>query len=138
METTSNTNRNGYATQPLKVGDRVGCRVSSDIKPGTIIKASASRATVRLHNFELVNKPGSGHPEAMTVSVGGFAAHWEGRQINKIDFDSDAGTCQLSFRKGDQVNDVTGVWRQVGFKGGRGKLPGIVYLGEVAHYDYNF
>lgn len=127
-----------YAGAPLKVGDRVGCRVHTDIEPGTVIKASATRATVRLHSFKCVNMPGSGAADAMTFTPGGFVGHFSGVQRNEIDFDSDAGTCEISFRKGAELNGQRGIWYRSGYKGGRGQLGGVVYVGAVASYDHNF
>lgn len=131
------TNKQVYAGGPLKVGDKVGVRVHTDIQPGTVIKASAMRATVQLHSFKLANGPGSGEPDVMVVTPGGFAAHWEGRQRNIIDESSNAGECVITFRKNDKLNDQVGVWRRAGASGGLGKLPGVVYNGLVASYDYN-
>lgn len=127
-----------YASQPLKAGDKVSVRYHSDIKPGTVIRATKSRALVQLHKATLLNGPTSGHPQAMTVSVGGFCAHTEGQQIWDIDPATDDGQVVISFRRGDRINGTTGVWRQMGYQGGLGKLPGVVYEGHSCYYDFNF
>jgi hypothetical protein len=138
MKNETTNEKTTYAGQPLQVGDKVGVRYHSDIKPGTVIKATASKVTIQLHSFKLLNGPESGEPDAMTVTVGGFCAHWEGRQRNEIDETSNDGTVTATFRKGDMLNGQTGIWRQTGYTGGRGKLGGVIYNGLVAYHDYNF
>ncbi len=127
-----------YAGAQLKVGDRVGCRVHTDIDPGTVVKASATRATVQLHSYKLLNGPNSGAPDAMTFSPGGFCGHTSGTPRYEIDFDSNNGTVEISFRKGAQLNGQRGVWYRSGYAGGRAQLGGVVYVGAVVNYDYNF
>ena len=127
-----------YADAPLKVGDKVGVRYFSDIRPGTVVKATATTVAIQLHEFTLLNGPKSGEPDAMVVTVGGFCAHWEGRPRYSIDGSSNAGLVRATFRKGDLLNGQKGLWRQAGYTGGRGKLDGIIYNGWACHYDYNF
>lgn len=137
--TESNEKSKIYADEPLKVGDKVGVRYHTDIKPGTVIKATATRATVRLHSFKCVNLPNSGAPDAMKFHVGGFCGHMEGQQRNEVDETSNDGEVTITFRKKDKVNCAkNGVWRQAGYTGGLGKLGGVIYRGLISYYDFNF
>lgn len=82
--TESNEKSKIYADEPLKVGDKVGVRYHTDIKPGTVIKATATKATVRLHSFKCVNLPNSGAPDAMKFHVGGFCGHTGEPEVGEI------------------------------------------------------
>jgi hypothetical protein len=137
-ETTTVKAKTTYAGGPLKVGDKVGVRYHSDIKPGTVIKATATTVLIQLHEFKLLNGPTSGEPDALVSTPGGFCAHVSGTQRNEIDGNSNAGTIKATFRKNDLINGQTGVWRQVGYTGGRGKIEGVIYGDWIAYYDFNF
>lgn len=127
-----------YAKQTLKVGDKVDIRIHTDIDPGTVVKVTKTRATVRLHDFKCVNLPKSGAADAMTFTPGGFSGHMSGTQRNEVDFNSNRGEVVITWRKGDLTNGTVGAWRRAGYPGGRGKLGGIVYEDAKGHHDFNF
>jgi hypothetical protein len=106
------------------VGEGVCWNGYSDVRAGTVVRVSNSRVYVVEDNARLLNGFDSGEPDALTVSIGGFAAHVTGEQ--RYEFSPGNGPELLFTAR----------------KGGRVVMAGCADTtlgrGRVKHYDYNF
>ena len=105
----------------FNVGDRVHYRIGSDVRPGTVIKATKTRVHVRSDAARLV-KPCS------EMSPGGFAAHFSNDAEWECFEDPDGGIRKFGLRK-------CGAYIMCGctHKGASELCSGWHYF-----YDYNF
>lgn len=111
----------------FKIGDGATIIRWTDRNAGTIIAVSKRRVMVQRDKVTLLNGSGSGEPDALTVQVGGFAAHTEGVQRYNYERDPEAGCYVFTLRK-------NGRWVMQHEKMNGTRLE----LGRHEHYDFNF
>ncbi len=115
----------------FKVGDEATFRVYTDAHAGYIVAVSKSgkRVTFQAGNQKLLNGSGSGEPDALTFTPGGFIGHTEGKQRWSVEADPDGQKTVFTYRG-------NGVWKQVGHRTGS---PGCsLKRGHHPYYDFNF
>ena len=111
---------------PPKPGMGVTILGWSDASAGTVIKATAKTMVVQMDRVTLLNPPGSGEPDEMRVSPGGFAGHWSGTMRYHYTRNHEGRMVKATKRK-------DGTWRPVG------QTTKPVTLGVRAHHrDNNF
>ena len=102
----------------------------SDRVAATITKETPREITVRTDKATLLNGPESGEPDAMTVTPGGFAAHWSGTQRYEYETDPLGGEYTFTKRR-------SGRWVKKGDPDDRGST--TLTIGRRVHYhDFNF
>lgn len=119
-----------YATQNIKVGDRVCYAGYSDVYPATVIVRTAKTLIVRTDDGKLLNAPNSGEPDALKMDIGGFAAHTSGTQRWDIFEDPHGSKVKFTWR------EKAGKWVQVGSN--PRQQGGKLMNGWHKFYDYNF
>ena len=106
----------------FEVGDGATAIGWSDRYAGTIIEAGPSRVVWQEDAATLLNR------DELTVTPGGFGAHWEGVQRYGYERDENGRTCVYSLRK-------NGRWIE---KGAPLHSTARIVLGRNKHHDYNF
>lgn len=102
----------------------------TDRVAATIISETPREITVRTDKAKLLNGPESGEPDAMTVTPGGFTAHWSGAQ--RYEYSTDPFGCEYTFTK-----RRSGRWVKKGDPDHRGST--TLTVGRRVHYhDFNF
>jgi hypothetical protein len=119
-----------------KVGDGATFRVWSDCHACTVVAVSKSglKVTLQRDTATLLNRHGSGEPDALQFEPGGFVGHTSGVQRYRYEPNPNGSLIVVSRRvlKNGQV-----VWKQVGCST---NVQGAVATFGVRreHYDYNF
>lgn len=117
----------------FKVGQGVNWGAGTDLKCGTIVKVSASGTTVSVVEDEavLLNGAGSGAPDALTFTPGGFVGHTSGEQ--RWEFKpGDGPVVKFTLR-------ATGRFKLAGTSiNGSMRGWGNLSAGRAKHYDFNF
>jgi len=111
----------------FKVGDGATKLLWTDSNAYTVIEVSASGKRIKLQrdNTTLMNKVGSGAPDALQFSPGGFVGHTSGVQRWEYMADPDGHIIEASLRK-------DGKWRE------KGSSYTVIVKGRCEHYDFNF
>lgn len=117
----------------FKAGDLATWTIYSDSRAGRIIKATAKSVLFQEDKATLLNPPGSGEPDAMSFSAGGFVGHTSGQQRWDCQPDPTGAVVRFSLRtrkNGDQV------WKA---RGSSTHSAGqTLRAGHSHHYDFNF
>ena len=114
----------------MKVGDGVTLNFYTDRKVGTVTKVSSSGKTVlvQLDNMELLNGSGSGEPDALTFTPGGFVGHTSGTQRWECTPDPDGAVYKFTLRKNGRY-----------VRSGDSTRTGVnLSEGRHPYYDFNF
>ena len=109
-----------------EVGGGVSVHGWTDVDPGTITRVhpSGRRFWFTMDECKLLNGPTSREPDALIVTPGGFAAHWEGHQRWSMTPRPDGEEYSAFLRK-------NGRWTVTGSRK-------VVTFGKQKFYDYNF
>ena len=111
----------------FRVGDAVSWSVGSDTHTGHVVKLTRTQAHVVEAKCELLNGSGSGEPDALTFSPGGFVGHTSGAQRWKVER-GDGPVIKFSKRKHGEYqrcgSNYVGAPR--------------LFHGEHKRYDFNF
>jgi hypothetical protein len=99
----------------------------SDANTYTVESVKGRKAVLRANRAKLLNGVGSGEPDALTFTPGGFCGHTDGRQRWEITPDPEGPVTVVTLRKDGQ-------WRRKG-EDMRGHC---VCDGLHHHYDFNF
>jgi len=130
---TINANETVSELDNSAIGDGATMCGYSDRQASTIIARTATQITVQRDEATLLNGPGSGEPDALTVTPGGFAAHTSGTQRWSTKPDANGAIVKYS-RRVLETGKV--IWKQVGVAT---RTPGFVLIeGRHEHYDFNF
>jgi len=115
------------------VGDGVTHTLWTDRKAATVVRVTPKSVTVRYDKAVLLNGAESGEEDALTVHVGGFAAHVEGEQRYSYEPDPEGRTFKFTrrVRKNGKV-----VYKVAGH--GTNSPGNELVPGRHAHYDYNY
>jgi len=115
----------------LGVGDRVTAYHYTDrtVWDVVAVKSHGRCLELRLCKATLLNGPRSGAPDALTVTPGGFAAHWSGTQRWDVQSDPNGETRTVTWREKARAFVTVGQ----STKGGTAFRPGSRW-----YHDYNF
>jgi hypothetical protein len=114
------------------VGDIATHCIYTDRRAGFIVKKTDTRIVWQEAKATLLNGSGSGAPDALTFTPGGFCGHMSGRQRWEIESDPEGETVTFSRRT---RKDGSEVWKMAGHPT---RSPGHVLIaGESHHYDFN-
>lgn len=97
----------------------------TDHHAATIIARTPRTVTVREDRATWLNRPGSGEPDALVMTPGGYAGHVEGEQRWHLTSDPDGRVSRWSLRK-------SGRWVRVGQPDSR--YSDILVVGRRCHY----
>jgi len=106
----------------FKVGDGATQLHYSDAEACTVIAVTPKSVTVRKDKQTLLNGTGSGEPDALKFTAGGFCGHTSGKQRWAYEPDANGSVTVFRLRKNGRM--MNGTLRLV--------------EGRSAHYDFNF
>jgi len=122
----------------LNVGDGATYTSFTDRQAATIISRTEKQITIRFDHAKLLNGAESGEADALQFSVGGFAAHCEGRQ--RYQYTRNENGREMKFSRRVIMNSYTGEsrveWKAVGTR--TSERGSTLQAGRHHFYDYNF
>lgn len=123
---------NARLVRIFEVGDHCTYRIHTDCRAQVVIEVSPNGKTIKVQecNAKLLNGAGSGEPDALNFSPGGFFGHTSGEQRWEITPNEKGAITKVTFR------DKSARWKSVG----HGAFsPGCEVSGGWSHYyDFNF
>ena len=132
-----------------KVGDGATFQIYTDVLACTVVHVSKSgkQVTLQEDHAELLNGFGSGEPDALQFTPGGFCGHTSGTQRYRFSPNPEGRLIKVSLRtvkvrfwntESRQFSyETRTVWKQCGH---RTKSPGCIarFNGRYKYHDYNF
>lgn len=118
----------------FKLGEGVSWGAGTDTKSGTVVKITGNGRTVWVveDDATLLNGSGSGAPDALTFTPGGFVGHTSGEQ--RYEFKPGSGDpMAFNFRPKTQRFKLKGTSTTGSMRGW-----GNLFHGRSKHRDFNF